>query len=117
MSLPKVETKYAENYKEIFVNRVIGGMREGYFEVELVAESSNFEPAMKVANFDFAQTTLKRTIHAKILVPAISFRDTVTFFQQQLTNYENTFGKIPTLDTIQEGKASKTNSSSPSFIG
>ena len=116
MSLPKVETKYAENYKEIFVNRVIGGMREGYFEFELVTESSDFEPTMKVANFDFTQTVLKRTIHAKILVPAISFRDTLTFFQQQIVNYENAFGKIPS-PNVAEAKNPKISSSNQSFIG
>ena len=116
MSAPKIETKYAESYKEIFVNRVIGGMRDGYFEIELVTESSDFEPTMRVANFDFNQTILKRTIHAKILVPANSFKDTVTFFQQMLTNYETTFGKIPTQNVVGEGKTTKASSSNQSFI-
>lgn len=62
---PDVETKYAEEYKEIFWNRFIGGWREGYFEFEVVTESTDFEPAMKKARFEFQKTVLKRIIHAK----------------------------------------------------
>jgi len=113
MSLPDVETKYADDYKEIFWNRIVGGIREGFFEVELVTETSNFEPIMKKPQFEFQKTVLKRTIHAKALIPIYSFQSMLRFMQETLTKYEQTFGKIP--EPLKQGKI-KSDTESTDFI-
>ena len=112
--MPDVETKYAEDYKEIFLNRVIGGFRDGYFEFELISELSDFEPTMKRAQFEFQKTQIKRTIHAKIIVPIYTMKTIANFFASTLANYEKTIGPIPDLPT---GPGKKdTTSTDPSFI-
>jgi len=95
MSLPDIETKYADDYKEIFWNRIVGGIREGFFEVELITETSDFEPMMKKPQFEFQKTVLKRTIHAKALIPIYSFQSMIRFMQDTMLKYEKVFGKIP----------------------
>ncbi len=112
--MPDVETKYAEDYKEIFLNRVIGGFRDGFFEFELISELSDFEPTMKRAQFEFQKTQIKRTIHAKIIVPIYTMKTTANFFASTLENYEKTIGPIPDLPT---GPGKKdTASTDPTFI-
>ena len=116
MSMPDVSVKYADDYKEIFWNRVVGGFRDGYFELEMITESSDFEPTMTKAQFEFQKTVLKRTIHAKAMVPLYSFKDMVKFMTQTLEKYEQTFGKIPEAPKPGEKKPEATSSSDPTFI-
>ena len=116
MSMPDISVKYADDYKEIFCNRIIGGFRDGYFEIELITESSEFKPTMTKPQFEFPKTVLKRTIHAKMLVPIYSFKTMTKFLTDTLQNYEQTLGKIPDLPKQGEKKPNQVGASDPTFI-
>lgn len=108
MSAPDIEVSKSDNYSEIFCNRIIGGLRNGYFEYEIVTESSDFREAMKDPNFNFNKTVLKRIIHAKIIVPPSTLKQTIDIMQQHLVDYEVIFGKILSDKEIQ-GKSSRSD--------
>lgn len=99
---PDIEVTYDEKYKEVFVNRLLGGIRNGYFEYELISETSDFKETMKTPEFNFNKTVLKRTIHGKIVIPPMAFKEVVQLMEKQLVEYENIFGKIPTNAEIQD---------------
>lgn len=102
MSAPDIEVSKSDNYSEIFCNRIIGGIRNGYFEYEIVTETSDFKEAMKDPNFNFNKTVLKRMLQAKIIMPPSTLRQTIELLQKHLVDYETIFGKIPTDKEIQD---------------
>ena len=100
-----VVTKHDEKYKESFITTVVGGLRNGYFEYDLITETTDFENAMKGETYNFTKMVAKRTIQMKVLIPPIAFKDVVNLFMSQITDYEKVFGRIPTQQEIEDKKA------------
>ena len=96
MSAPDIEVSKSDKYEEVFANRILGGVRNGYFEYEIITESSDFAEAMKDPNFRFDKTVLKRTIQEKIIIPPSTFLEILSIMQKHKVDYESVFGKIPT---------------------
>jgi len=96
------DARYADDYKEIFVTRVVGGWRGGYFEYDLTSELSDFLDPIKTAEINFNKTKLKRIIHVKVIFPPVDFKDTVQLFESQLTEYEKVLGRIPSSKEIAD---------------
>jgi len=107
MSVPDIEVVKSDKYEEVFANRILGGVRNGYFEYEIITESSDFTQAMKDPNFRFDKTVLKRTIHEKIIMPPSTFLEVLGIMQKHKVDYESIFGKIPTSKEIQDKSGPK----------
>lgn len=106
-------SKYADDYKEIFWNRVVGGARSGYVELDLINEETDFQPAIETEPMDFSKAKTRRVIHAKALIPIAAFQSITAFMQDILESYPEYFGNIQQ----PKGKKDTTTSGLPSFIG
>jgi len=105
-------SKYADDYKEIFWNRVVGGVKNGYIELDLITEETDFQPSIETESMNFKKAKIRRVIHAKALIPIASFQSITTFMQDILESYPDYFGNI------QQPKGKKdTTAGLPSFIG
>jgi len=106
-------SKYADDYKEIFWNRVVGGARNGYIELDLINEETDSQLAIQTEPMDFKKAKTRRVIQAKVFIPIASFQSITTFMQDILESYPDLFGDI------QQPKKKKDTTTSvlPSFIG
>jgi len=109
-------SKYADDYKEIFWNRVVGGVKNGYIELDLITEETDFQPSIETESMNFKKAKIRRVIHAKALIPIASFQSITTFMQDILQSYPNFFGDITQQQQPKRKKDAKP-SVLPSFIG
>jgi len=110
------DVKYLDDYKTIFWNRTIGGFREGYFEYEIITETSELSEVLKIQQYDFSKSKQSRTVHAKVIIPAFAMKSFIQLFQNTLQNYESTYGQIPTATKAKKEEKVSTASNQP-FIG
>ena len=111
-----IQSKYADGYKEIFLNNIVGGIRDGYVELDLITEATDFEESIKTQPMDFTKTEIRRTIHAKVLNTIYSFKSQLAFLQGTLQKYEEVFGPIQEPQQPKK-KVDTTSADKPSFIG
>ena len=100
MSLPDVETEMHDAYRVMFVNQMHGGPRNQFIELDLVTEVSNFEPAIKSLQPNYAKNVIKRIIQSKVIIPPMDFKAMAIFFNNTIKQYEQIHGTIPSPEEI-----------------
>jgi len=109
MSLPDIETERHENYRIIFVNQISGGLRNNYFEFDIVSQVSNFEEALKTPQPNYSKQVLKRILQAKLIIPPMDLKSFIIFLQKSVTDYEKIFGIIPSPEEMARKVGKKDN--------
>lgn len=99
---PSVEAEYSPNYRKINVNRVVGGLRPGFFEIDIVSEDTNYKDLLNEEPIAFGQgkEVLKRVIECKLIMDPIQAKELLKFLTLQIQRYEQLMGVIPTDEII-----------------
>lgn len=102
--VPEIVAQYSPNYRKINVNRVLGGIRPGYLEFEIISEETDFQNLLNREPIDFAEgkQILKRISECKLIMDPIQARALLDFLAQQVEKYEKLFGKILSDTELQE---------------
>ena len=109
MSLPDIEVECHKDYRIIFVNQIHGGLRNQYFEFDVVSQVSNLEEPLKTPQPNYNKQVLKRILQAKLIIPPMDLKSFIIFLQKSLIEYEKIYGTIPSPEEIarKTGKKDK----------
>jgi hypothetical protein len=101
---PSVEAEYSPNYRKINVNRVVGGLRPGFFEIDIVSEETNYRDLLSEDPIILGQgkEVLKRTIECKLIMDPFQTKEFLRFLTLQIQRYEKLMGEIPTDEVVNK---------------
>ena len=90
----------SEEFREITQDRIVGGIKEGYFVY--VIQSERFDSTIGLSNVDNKGVELVDEVQVK-LTPQQAFR-TYEWFGRLLKQYEEIFGEIKLIEKVAEDK-------------
>jgi len=90
----------SEEFREITQDRIVGGIKEGYFVY--VIQSERFDSTIGLDNVDSRGVELVDEVQVK-LTPQQALR-TYEWFGRLLKQYEKIFGEIKLLEKVVENK-------------
>jgi len=90
----------SEEFREIIQDRIVGGIKEGYFVY--VIQSERFDSTIGLSNVDYRGVELVDEVQVK-LTPQQAHR-TYEWFGKLIKKYEEIFGEIKLIDKIAEDK-------------
>ncbi len=101
---PVVEAGYSPSYRKINVNRVVGGLRPGFFEIEIISEETDFKDMLNEEPIPLGQgkEILKRTIECKLIMDPFQTKEFLKFLTLQIQRYEKLMGEIPSDEVINK---------------
>lgn len=102
--VPEIVALYSPHYRKINVNRVLGGIRPGYLEFEIISEETDYQGLLsrEPINFEEGRQVVKRISECKLIMDPIQTKSLLEFLAQQVEKYEKLFGKIPSNADLQE---------------
>lgn len=101
---PKFVLEKHEGYRTIFQTGMYGGPRVGYFEWVIYTDETVADDALSTFPPDPAKTYIKRIIQCKLVMTPHQAKSLVDLLNQSVSNYEKTFGEIPTPKDIGKRK-------------
>ncbi len=90
----------SDEFREIIQDRIVGGIKEGYFVY--VIQSERFDSTMGLSNVDNRGIELVDEVQVK-LTPQQAHR-TYEWFGKLLKQYEEIFGEIKLIEKVAEEK-------------
>jgi len=95
---PSIEPEHrgykSQNYREITPDYVFGGVKPGY--IEMIIVTTKLGAFEKVVN---KKDVVEHTEEATLKITPLQAKSLVTWLLQNIKLYENTFGKIPNIET------------------
>ena len=88
------DVEYAEDYKEIFANKFLASVRPGYFEIDIITDTIDYQESLETHPEDFKKNKNKHTIHAKLLIPLYHLLDLQGIINQLKPLYEKNYGEL-----------------------
>jgi hypothetical protein len=101
---PSVKADYSPNYRKINVNRVVGGLRPGFFEIDIISEETDFKDLLSEEPLPLGQRkeVLKRTIECKLIMDPFQTKEFLNFLTTQVQRYERLMGEIPRDEVVNQ---------------
>lgn len=90
----------SEEFREIIQDRIVGGIKEGYFVY--VIQSERFDSTIGLSNVDSKGVELVDEVQVK-LTPQQALR-TYEWFRRLLKQYEEIFGEIKLIEKVAKDK-------------
>jgi len=90
----------SDEFREIIQDRIVGGIKEGYFVY--VIQSERFDSTIGLSNVDNRRIELVDEVQVK-LTPQQAHR-TYEWFGKLLKQYEEIFGEIKLIEKVAEDK-------------
>ena len=89
-----VEVVKNPNYRNINVNGIIGGYREGYFEAVVYSSEMEVNETLKSNVLDFSKSKIRRVLECRLVIDPMEAKRILRWLNHHLAMYEQGFGKI-----------------------
>ena len=93
--IPKIETKYSDDYRTIIVSGIYGGHGPTHFDCVVYHDETLTHKALETIPTDSKLNTIMRTIEARLYISPIQAKATLKWLNKHVSDYEKQFGEIP----------------------
>lgn len=93
---PKIVVEKDEQYRDVIVNGVFGGIRPGYLEVLVYTDKMVGDEALTDIPPAPEKIYVTRVVQCRLVIDPVQAKSIAEWLTRQVLNYESAFGKIAT---------------------